>query len=37
LRTRFEAAAKRFGLRQAKFPLRTDLFRPPEGDQMRLL
>jgi DNA repair photolyase len=37
LRTRFEAASKRFGLRQAKFPLRTDLFLPPEGDQLRLL
>ena len=37
LRTRFELAAKKYGLRQAKFPLRTDLFRPPEGDQMRLL
>ena len=37
LRTRFEIACKKYGLRQAKFPLRTDLFRPPEGDQMRLL
>ena len=37
LRTRFEKAAKRYGLRQAKFALRTDLFRPPEGDQLRLL
>ena len=37
LRTRFEIACKRYGLRQAKFPLRTDLFRPPEGQQMRLL
>ena len=37
LRTRFEIAAKKYGLRQAKFALRTDLFRPPEGDQMRLL
>jgi hypothetical protein len=37
LRTRFEIAAKKYGLRQAKFPLRTDLFIPPEGDQMRLL
>ena len=37
LRTRFEIACKRYGLRQAKFPLRTDLFRPPEGRQMRLL
>ena len=37
LRTRFEKAAKKYGLGQAKFPLRTDLFRPPEGAQMRLL
>ena len=37
LRTRFEIAARKHGLRAAKFPLRTDLFRPPEGDQMRLL
>jgi hypothetical protein len=37
LRTRFEIAAKKYGLKQAKFPLRADLFRPPEGDQMRLL
>jgi DNA repair photolyase len=37
LRTRFEIASKKFGLPHAKFPMRTDLFRPPEGDQMRLL
>jgi hypothetical protein len=37
LRTRFEIACKKYGLKQAKFPLRTDLFRPPEGAQMRLL
>jgi DNA repair photolyase len=37
LRTRFEKAAKRFGLRQAKFALRRDLFQPPQGDQLRLL
>ena len=37
LRTRFEIASKKYGLRKAKFPLRTDLFHPPEGDQMRLL
>jgi hypothetical protein len=37
LRTRFEKATKRYGLRRAKFQLRTDLFRPPEGAQMRLL
>jgi DNA repair photolyase len=37
LRTRFEIAARRYGLRQARFALRTDLFVPPQGDQMRLL
>ncbi len=37
LRTRFEIAAKKYGLRQAKFPLRTELFEPPAGDQLRLL
>jgi len=37
LRTRFENAAKRYGLPQAKFPLRRDLFEPPQGDQLRLL
>ncbi|HEU4704430.1 MAG TPA: radical SAM protein, partial [Sphingomicrobium sp.] len=37
LRTRFEVAAKKYGLRQAKFGLRRDLFRAPEGAQMRLL
>jgi DNA repair photolyase len=37
LRTRFEVAARKYGLRQAKFPLRTDLFDPPSGDQLRLL
>ncbi|MGH6658323.1 MAG: PA0069 family radical SAM protein [Sphingomicrobium sp.] len=37
LRTRFEIAAKKYGLRQAKFALRTDLFEPPAGNQMRLL
>ncbi len=37
LRTRFDVAAKKFGLPEAKFPVRRDLFRPPEGDQMRLL
>jgi hypothetical protein len=36
-RTRFEIAAKKYGLRQAKFPLRCDLFEPPQGDQLRLL
>ena len=34
---RFEIAAKKYGLPQAKFALRCDLFRPPEVAQMRLL
>jgi DNA repair photolyase len=37
LRTRFELATRRFGLPQARFTLRTDLFEPPPGDQLRLL
>jgi len=37
LRTRFEKAVHRYGLPQSKFPLRRDLFVPPEGAQMRLL
>ena len=37
LRTRFDIAVKKHGLRQAKFQLRRELFRPPEGAQMRLL
>jgi DNA repair photolyase len=37
LKTRFEIATRKYGLRQAKFPLRRDLFQPPEGAQMRLL
>ena len=37
LKTRFELAARKHGLGQAKFPLRRDLFVPPEGRQMRLL
>jgi DNA repair photolyase len=37
LRTRFAVAAKKCGLAEVKWPLRTDLFRPPEGAQMRLL
>ena len=37
LQTRFDKAAKRFGLAQARFNLRTDLFEPPAGDQLRLL
>jgi DNA repair photolyase len=37
LKTRFTIAAKKYGLAQAKFGLRTDLFEPPAGNQMRLL
>ncbi len=37
LRTRFDLACKRYGLPQAKFILRRDLFEPPQGDQLRLL
>ena len=37
LRTRFDLASKRHGLPQARFNLRTDLFEPPPGDQLRLL
>ena len=37
LKTRFEKAIQRYGLPQSKFPLRRDLFTPPEGAQMRLL
>jgi DNA repair photolyase len=36
LRTRFDKAVKRYGLKQERMQLRTDLFRPPEGAQMRL-
>ena len=37
LRTRFEKAAKRYGLGSSKTVLRRDLFTPPDGAQMRLL
>jgi DNA repair photolyase len=37
LKTRFEIAVKKYGLPQTKFRLRTDLFEPPQGDQLRLL
>ena len=37
LATRFAKAQKRYGLPTARFPLRRDLFEPPQGDQMRLL
>jgi DNA repair photolyase len=36
LRTRFHKACKKLGLNKERFQLRTDLFRPPEGAQMRL-
>jgi hypothetical protein len=34
---RFAAAARKHGLKNERIRLRTDLFRPPEGDQLRLL
>ena len=37
LRTRFLKATAKYGLPNEKFALRTDLFRAPEGDQLRLL
>jgi DNA repair photolyase len=37
LRTRFDKAARKHGLNQERRPLRTDLFTPPEGPQLRLL
>jgi DNA repair photolyase len=37
LRTRFNLACKRHNMPNAKFKLRTDLFEPPQGDQLRLL
>jgi DNA repair photolyase len=37
LRTRFQIACRKSGLVNERMMLRTDLFRPPEGDQMRLL
>ncbi|AGH50984.1 radical SAM protein [Sphingomonas sp. MM-1] len=36
MRTRFHIACRRHGLVNRHVPLRTDLFRPPEGDQLRL-
>jgi hypothetical protein len=36
LKSRLEIADKKYGLGQAKFLHRTDLFQPAEGDQMRL-
>jgi DNA repair photolyase len=37
LKTRFNLACKRHNMPNAKFKLRTDLFEPPQGDQLRLL
>ena len=37
LRTRFRIACAKLGLNRERIALRTDLFRPPEGDQPRLL
>ncbi len=37
LQTRFDLAARRHGLARSKFALRSDLFEPPSGDQLRLL
>ena len=37
LATRFDKAIRRYGVTPSKFPLRRDLFQPPEGAQMRLL
>src|SRR5512139_441415 len=36
IRTRFEIACRRSGIGRAKFKLRTDLFEPPQGAQLRL-
>jgi len=36
LRTRFRIASARLGLNREKLKLRTDLFRPPQGAQLRL-
>ncbi|HEY5711460.1 MAG TPA: PA0069 family radical SAM protein [Allosphingosinicella sp.] len=37
LRARFQRAVRKHGLNIDKRPLRTDLFEPPQGDQLRLL
>jgi hypothetical protein len=34
---RFEVAVRKHGLNKEKSKLRTDLFRPPQGPQLRLL
>ncbi|MEZ0244747.1 MAG: PA0069 family radical SAM protein [Sphingomonas sp.] len=36
LKVRFHKAAKRYGLDSERFNVRTDLFRPPQGDQFSL-
>lgn len=37
IRTRFQIATKKNGLNERRITLRSDLFLPPEGDQLRLL
>jgi len=37
LKARFDRAVRKHGLNQDKRPLRTDLFEPPQGPQLRLL
>ena len=37
MRVRFDIAARKHGLQREKRPLRTDLFTPPQGPQLRLL
>ena len=37
IRTRFRIACAKLGLNKVRLALRTDLFRPPEGAQLRLL
>lgn len=37
LRTRFEIACRKHDIPNSKFKLRTDLFEPPQGNQLRLL
>ncbi|MBV8686369.1 MAG: PA0069 family radical SAM protein [Alphaproteobacteria bacterium] len=37
MRARFDVAARKHGLNRERKPLRTDLFTPPQGPQLRLL
>jgi hypothetical protein len=37
LRARFQRAVRKHGFNADKKPLRTDLFEPPQGNQLRLL